>query len=111
MKTPALLLAATLMSVGGAWVQAQSTSNVNQSGKHTHNPNDPGRKSDQSDMLDNQGRPVHDGKPARQRTDKRSKHGKPPAKPDTDHGRARTPPERPAAPAMPAAPVPPLPML
>ena len=53
MKTAALLLAATLMTVGGAWVQAQSTTNVNQTGNHTNNPNDPGQKSDESDKLDN----------------------------------------------------------
>src|SRR5450830_1900712 len=93
MKTPALLLAATLMSVGGAWVQAQSTSNVNQTGNHPNNRNDRGQQSDQSDKLDNKGQPVHDGKPAKQRTDKRSKHGKLPAKPD--NGRASTPPGRP----------------
>ncbi|MBB5608965.1 MULTISPECIES: hypothetical protein [unclassified Janthinobacterium] len=106
MKTPALLLAATLMTVGGAWVQAQSTSNVNQTGNHTNNPNDPGQKSDQSDKLDNKGQPIHDGKPAKQRTDKRSKHNKP--APPPVNGRASTPPDRPAAPSIPVAPKPPI---
>ena len=79
MKTAALLLAATLMTVGGAWVQAQSTTNVNQTGNHTNNPNDPGQKSDQSDKLDNKGKLVHDTKPAKARTDKRTRRGKPTA--------------------------------
>ena len=55
MKTPALLLAATLMTVGGAWVQAQSTTNLNQTGNHTNNARDPGQQSDASDKLDNKG--------------------------------------------------------
>ncbi|WP_219135678.1 hypothetical protein [Janthinobacterium sp. UMAB-60] len=81
MKTAALLLAATLMTVGGAWVQAQSTTNVNQTGNHTNNPNDPGQQSDESDKLDNKGKLVHDAKPAKARTDKRTRRGKPTATP------------------------------
>ena len=79
MKTPALLLAATLMTVGGAWVQAQSTTNLNQTGNHTNNARDPGQQSDASDKLDNKGKLVHDGKASKTRTDKRTRHGKPPA--------------------------------
>ena len=94
MKTPALLLAAILMTVGGAWVQAQSTTNVNQTGNHTNNPNDPGQKSDQSDKLDNKGKVIHDAKPAKARTDKRTRRGKPTATPDSpaDSGPATSPP-------------------
>ena len=114
MKTAALLLAATLMTVGGAWVQAQSTTNVNQTGNHTNNPNDPGQKSDQSDKLDNKGKLVHDTKPGKTRTDKRSRRGKPVADdvdkpysgkpvatPDTPaaSGPATSPPATPEAPA------------
>ena len=91
MKTAALLLAATLMTVGGAWVQAQSTTNVNQTGNHTNNRNDPGQKSDQSDKLDNKGQLVRDAKPGKARTDKRSRHGKAPA-------------STPAVPGIPVAP-------
>ena len=83
MKTAALLLAATLMTVGGAWVQAQSTTNVNQTGNHTNNPNDPGQQSDQSDKLDNKGKLIHDGKASKTRTDKRTRRGKPIATSDT----------------------------
>ncbi|MEG2962463.1 MAG: hypothetical protein RR860_07220 [Janthinobacterium sp.] len=101
MKTAALLLAATLMTVGGAWVQAQSTTNVNQTGNHTNNPNDPGQKSDQSDKLDNKGRLIHNGKTDKTRTDKRSRRGKPVATPDTPaaSGPATSPPATPVAPA------------
>ena len=101
MKTAALLLAATLMTVGGAWVQAQSTTNVNQTGNHTNNPNDPGQKSDQSDKLDNKGKLVHDATPDKTRTDKRSRRGKPVVTPDTPaaSGPTTSPPATPAAPA------------
>ena len=100
MKTAALLLAATLMTVGGAWVQAQSTTNVNQTGNHTNNPNDPGQQSDQSDKLDNKGKLIHDGKVAKTRTDKRTRRGKPVATPDTPvaSAAATSPPATPAAP-------------
>ncbi|KAB8045539.1 hypothetical protein GCN78_27385 [Janthinobacterium rivuli] len=101
MKTAALLLAATLMTVGGAWVQAQSTTNVNQTGNHTNNPNDPGQQSDQSDKLDNKGKLIHDGKASKTRTDKRSRRGKPVATSDNPaaSGAATSPPATPVAPA------------
>lgn len=101
MKTAALLLAATLMTVGGAWVQAQSTTNVNQTGNHVNNRNDPGQQSDQSDKLDNKGKLIHDGKASKTRTDKRSRRGKPVATPDTTaaSGPATSPPATPVAPA------------
>ncbi|MGK5080348.1 hypothetical protein [Janthinobacterium sp. HLX7-2] len=108
MKTAALLLAATLMTVGGAWVQAQSTTNVNQTGNHTNNPNDPGQQSDQSDKLDNKGKVLHDAKPAKTRTDKRNRHGKPPANGENKpHGGTPTSPPAatPAVPSIPIAPV------
>ena len=111
MKTAALLLAATLMTVGGAWVQAQSTTNVNQTGNHTNNPNDPGQKSDQSDKLDNKGRLIHNGKTDKTRTDKRSRRGKPTANPENKpHGGQPTAPPAttPAAPSIPVAPPPPV---
>ena len=107
MKTAALLLAATLMTVGGAWVQAQSTTNVNQTGNHTNNPNDPGQQSDQSDKLDNKGKLVHDAKPAKARTDKRTRRGKPTAnagdKPQSGKPTAQ-PASTPAVPSIPVAP-------
>ncbi|MDN2678386.1 hypothetical protein [Janthinobacterium sp. SUN033] len=101
MKTAALLLAATLMTVGGAWVQAQSTTNVNQTGNHTNNARDPGQQSDQSDKLDNKGKPIHDAKPGKTRTDKRTRRGKPVTTPDTPaaSGPATAPPATPVAPA------------
>lgn len=107
MKTAALLLAATLMTVGGAWVQAQSTTNLNQTGNHTNNPNDPGQQSDQSDKLDNKGQVIRNGKAAKTRTDKRSRRGKP--TPATDqqmhNGQASAPPATlPAVPSIPVAP-------
>ena len=108
MKTAALLLAATLMTVGGAWVQAQSTTNVNQTGNHTNNPNDPGQKSDQSDKLDNKGQVIRDGKAGKTRTDKRSRRGKP--TPDSENkmhnGQPSAPPATiPVVASIPIAPV------
>ena len=118
MKTPALLLAATLRTVGGAWVQAQSTTNLNQTGNHTNNARDPGQQSDASDKLDNKGKLVHDGKASKTRTDKRTRHGKPPAnagdKPHSgaptvhtgDKPQSGTPTEPPAStPAVPSIPI------
>ncbi|MGK5020835.1 hypothetical protein [Janthinobacterium lividum] len=106
MKTATVLLAATLMTVGGAWVQAQSTTNVNQTGNHTNNAKDPGQQSDESDKLDNKGKVVDDAKPAKARTDKRTRRGKPVATPDTraDSGATTSPPTTPVAPARPATP-------
>ncbi|QYG08798.1 hypothetical protein [Janthinobacterium sp. PAMC25594] len=103
MKTAALLLAATLMTVGGAWVQAQSTTNVNQTGNHTNNPNDPGQQSDESDKLDNKGKLVHDAKPAKARTDKRTRRGKPTAD-DVDKPYSGKPTATPAASATATSP-------
>ncbi|WP_152988547.1 hypothetical protein [Janthinobacterium sp. Ant5-2-1] len=105
MKTPALLLAATLMTVGGAWVQAQSTTNLNQTGNHTNNAKDPGQQSDASDKLDNKGKLVHDGKTSKTRTDKRTRRGKPTV--DKPHSGAPTEPpaSTPAVPSIPVAPV------
>jgi hypothetical protein len=107
MKTAALLLAATLMTVGGAWVQAQSTTNLNQTGNHTNNANDPGQQSDASDKLDNKGKLIHDGKPGKTRTDKRSRRGKPTANPEHkvhSSGPTEPPASTPAVPSIPIAP-------
>ena len=106
MKTAALLLAATLMTVGGAWVQAQSTTNVNQTGNHTNNARDPGQQSDQSDKLDNKGKLVHDAKPGKTRTDKRTRRGKPTVNAvDKPHsGKPTAPPDTPAASAAATSP-------
>lgn len=107
MKTATLLLAATLMTVGGAWVQAQSTTNLNQTGNHTNNPNDPGQQSDQSDKLDNKGQVLHDGKAAKARTDKRSRRGKTHTNPESKphSGTPDSPPaSTPAVPSIPVAP-------
>ncbi len=95
MKTAALLLSATLMTVGGAWVQAQSTTNVNQTGNHVNNKADPGQQSDQSDKLDSNGKPVPGSK---MRQHDRPAKAKPAAK--------RHPAPTPATPATPATPVP-----
>lgn len=105
MKTPALLLAATLMTVGGAWVQAQSTTNLNQTGNHTNNARDPGQQSDASDKLDNKGKLVHDGKASKTRTDKRTRRGKQTANHE-DKPHSGTPTEPPAStPAVPSIPI------
>ncbi|MCC7644216.1 MULTISPECIES: hypothetical protein [unclassified Janthinobacterium] len=105
MKTAALLLAATLMTIGGAWVQAQSTTNVNQTGNHTNNRNDPGQQSDESDKLDNKGKLVHDGKASKTRTDKRTRRGKPTAN-HGDKPLSGAPTEPPAStPAVPSIPI------
>ena len=119
MKTAVLLLSATLMTVGGAWVQAQSTTNVNQTGNHVNNRADPGQQSDQSDKLDNKGKPMP-GSKMRESTNTRHKapakhakrpaHATPatPATPDTPAGPGTlSPPPTPGVQSMPIPPVPP----
>ena len=96
MKTAALLLSATLMTVAGAWVQAQSTTNVNQTGNHVNNRADPGQQSDQSDKLDNNGKPMP-GSKMRESTNTRHKA---PAR----HGKRAAPAAAHASPATPATP-------
>lgn len=121
MKTAALLLSATLMTVGGAWVQAQSTTNVNQTGNHVNNRADPGQQSDQSDKLDNKGKPMPGGKmrestgtahktPAKRAKRPAPAHAAPatPATPDTPPGPGTlSPPPTPGVQTMPIPPVPP----
>lgn len=121
MKTAALLLSATLMTVGGAWVQAQSTTNVNQTGNHVNNKADPGQQSDQSDKLDNNGKPVpgskmRDGNDSKRHTkarpatkhDKQTRHAPMPATPATQPVPGTlSPPPTPGVPTMPIPPVPP----
>ncbi|MGK5026354.1 hypothetical protein [Janthinobacterium sp. RB2R34] len=113
MKTAALLLSATLMTVGGAWVQAQSTTNVNQTGNHVNNQADPGQQSDQSDKLDNKGKPVPGSKMRQHERPARIKHANKrhpaptPAKPNTQPVPAPLTP--PAIPATPNAPMPAVP--
>lgn len=114
MKTAALLLSATLMTVGGAWVQAQSTTNVNQTGNHVNNQADPGQKSDQSDKLDNKGKPVPGSK---MRQHERPAKVKPASKHRPAPVPATTPATQPvpgtltppAIPGTPTAPMPPVP--
>lgn len=119
MKTAALLLSATLMTVGGAWVQAQSTTNVNQTGNHVNNKADPGQQSDQSDKLDSNGKPMpgskmrqHDRpakvKPASKR-DKQNRPAPMPATPATQPVPGTlSPPPTPGVPTTPIPPVPPV---
>ena len=117
MKTAALLLSATLMTVGGAWVQAQSTTNLNQTGNHVNNKADPGQQSDQSDKLDNNGKPMPSSKmrqhdrPAKVKpTSKRrpAPTSATPATPTTPPAPGTlSPPPTPGVPTMPIPPVPP----
>ena len=115
MKTAALLLSATLMTVGGAWVQAQSTTNVNQTGNHVNNQADPGQQSDQSDKLDNKGKPMPGSKmrqherPAKVKpASKRRPAAVPAATPGAQPVPGTlTPPAIPGAPTAPMPPVPP----
>lgn len=121
MKTAALLLSATLMTVGGAWVQAQSTTNLNQTGNHVNNQADPGQQSDQSDKLDNKGNPVAGSKmrehkrPAKnQRATKRDQQNRPAPMQATPSAQDQqpvpgtlSPPSTPGVPTTPIAPVPP----
>ena len=116
MKTAALLLSATLMTVGGAWVQAQSTTNLNQTGNHVNNKADPGQQSDQSDKLDSNGKPMPGSK---MRQHERPAKVKPASKRDKQNRLAPitpatqpvpgtlSPPPTPGVPTMPIPPVPP----
>ncbi|OBV40165.1 hypothetical protein [Janthinobacterium psychrotolerans] len=115
MKTAALLLSATLMTVGGAWVQAQSTTNLNQTGNHVNNQREPGQQSDESDKLDNKGKPMPGSKmrqherPAKvQRTMKRDKQQRPAPMP-ADTPNTQPVPGTLSPPAIPGAPVAPMP--
>lgn len=115
MKTAALLLSATLMTVGGAWVQAQSTTNLNQTGNHVNNQRDPGQQSDESDKLDNKGKPMpgskmrqHDRAAKYQRATKRDKQNRPAPMP-TATPDAQPVPGTLSPPAIPGAPVSPMP--
>jgi len=118
MKTAALLLSATLMTVAGAWVQAQSTTNVNQTGNHVNNQRDPGQQSDESDKLDNKGKPMPGSKmrqherPAKdQRAMKRDQRHRP-APPPAAAPNAQPVPgtlSPPAIPGTPGTPMPPVP--
>ncbi len=115
MKTAALLLSATLMTVGGAWVQAQSTTNLNQTGNHVNNQRDPGQQSDESDKLDNKGKPVAGSKMRQHERPARDQRA---MKRDKQHRPARLPAAAPNAqpvpgtlnpPSIPGVPVPPMP--
>lgn len=117
MKTAALLLSATLMTVGGAWVQAQSTTNLNQTGNHVNNKADPGQQSDQSDKLDSNGKPMpgskmrqHD-RPAKVKPASKRHPAPTPATPATPATPpvpgTLSPPPTPGVPTMPIPPVPP----
>lgn len=112
MKSAALLLSAMLMTVGGAWVQAQSTTNVNQTGNHVNNQNDPGQQTDHADKVDSKGKtigPLPKEKNHKAATEKRhqQRHAKPKAPPgNTD---VQPPSARPAHPSVPVNPLPPLP--
>ncbi|WP_426078005.1 hypothetical protein [Janthinobacterium sp. PSPC3-1] len=114
MKTAALLLSATLMTVGGAWVQAQSTTNLNQTGNHVNNKADPGQQSDQSDKLDSNGKPMpgskmrqHD-RPAKVKPASKRHPAPTPATPATPPVPGTlSPPPTPGVPTMPIPPVPP----
>lgn len=117
MKTAVLLLSATLMTVGGAWVQAQSTTNLNQTGNHVNNRADPGQQSDQSDQLDNKGKPMP-GSKMRESTNTRhkatSRHSKRPAPAHATPATPATPPvpgtlSPPPTPGVPTTPMPPVP--
>lgn len=114
MKTAALLLSATLMTVGGAWVQAQSTTNLNQTGNHVNNQADPGQQSDGSDKIDNKGKPVagskmrqHD-RPAKVKPASKRRPAPMSATPATQPVPGTlSPPPTPGVPTMPIPPVPP----
>jgi len=116
MKSAALLLSAMLMTVGGAWVQAQSTTNVNQTGNHVNNQRDPGQQTDHADKVDSKGktiRPLPKEQNRKAATEKHRKqqqrHAKPKAPPgNTD---VQSPSERPAHPSVPLQPLPPMPQV
>ena len=111
------MLSATLMTVGGAWVQAQSTTNLNQTGNHVNNKADPGQQSDQSDKLDSNGKPMpgskmrqHD-RPAKVKPASKRHPAPTPATPATPATPpvpgTLSPPPTPGVPTMPIPPVPP----
>lgn len=114
MKSAALLLSAMLMTVGGAWVQAQSTTNVNQTGNHVNNQRDPGQQTDHADKVDSHGKtvrplPKEKNRKATNKHHQQQRHATPKAPPG--NADLAPPSTRPAHPSVPLNPLPPMPLV